>query len=215
VFFFSRRARFFLPLRDEEKNKIARRRKTKPRPLRRFILSIVSPNHSRSPSLPPKTSKKHPQTKQIVVARAYNSEQMTDLLISLAAKMVEEPFRLLIVDSVMALYRTDYTGRGELAERQQKLGQFLAALKRLSETYGVAVVLTNQVMSTPEGGMTCEFFVLVSLLHACFVVLHVFRGVAARMPLVFFKRRATAARPTPLFFSFPALFSRPPSQTPK
>jgi hypothetical protein len=59
--------------------------------------------------------------------------------------------------------KTDFVGRGELAERQQKLGQFLAALKRLSETYGVAVVITNQVMSTPEGGMTCEFlFVLFS-----------------------------------------------------
>ena len=78
-----------------------------------------------------------------------------DLLCSLAAKMVEEPFRLLVVDSVMALFRTDFVGRGELAERQQKLWQFLAALKRLSETYGVAVVVTNQVMSTPEGGMTC------------------------------------------------------------
>lgn len=59
-----------------------------------------------------------------------------------------------------ALFRTDFVGRGELAERQQKLGQFLAALKRLAETYGVAVVMTNQVMSTPEGGMTCEFLCL-------------------------------------------------------
>lgn len=83
-----------------------------------------------------------------------------DLLCSLAAKMVEEPFRLLIVDSIMALFRTDFTGRGELADRQQKLGQFLAALKRLSETYGVAVVITNQVMSTPEGGMTCTLVAL-------------------------------------------------------
>jgi meiotic recombination protein DMC1 len=95
------------------------------------------------------------KNKQIVVARAYSHEHQMDLLCSLAAKMVEEPFRLLIVDSVMALFRTDFTGRGELAERQQRLGQFLAALKRLSETYGVAVVITNQVMSTPEGGMTC------------------------------------------------------------
>jgi meiotic recombination protein DMC1 len=88
----------------------------------------------------------------IVVARAFSHEHQTDLLVSLAAKMTEEPFRLLIVDSVCALFRTDFVGRGELAERQQKLGQFLAALKRLAECYGVAVVLTNQVMATPEGG---------------------------------------------------------------
>ena len=34
-----------------------------------------------------------------------------------------ERYRLLIVDSVMGLFRTEFTGRGELAERQQKLGQ--------------------------------------------------------------------------------------------
>ena len=27
----------------------------------------------------------------------------------------ESPYRLLIIDSVMALYRVDYSGRGELA----------------------------------------------------------------------------------------------------
>jgi hypothetical protein len=42
-------------------------------------------------------------------------------------------------------HRTDFTGRGELADRQQKLGQMLALLKKLSEEFNVAVVLTNQV----------------------------------------------------------------------
>ncbi|TBU49891.1 Rad51-domain-containing protein [Dichomitus squalens] len=32
----------------------------------------------------------------------------------------DKDFRLLIVDSIMALFRTDYSGRGELSERQQK-----------------------------------------------------------------------------------------------
>lgn len=31
--------------------------------------------------------------------------------------MVEEPFKLLIVDSVTANFRVDFSGRGELAER--------------------------------------------------------------------------------------------------
>jgi meiotic recombination protein DMC1 len=47
------------------------------------------------------------------------------------AKMVEEPYKLLIVDSIMALFRTDFSGRGELAERQQKLGQMMALLKKV------------------------------------------------------------------------------------
>ena len=38
-----------------------------------------------------------------------------------AALFYQEPgcFKLLIVDSIMALFRVDYSGRGELADRQQ------------------------------------------------------------------------------------------------
>jgi meiotic recombination protein DMC1 len=42
------------------------------------------------------------------------------------------------VDSILALFRTDYSGRGELLERQQKLNQMLARLKGLSEEYNIA-----------------------------------------------------------------------------
>jgi len=51
----------------------------------------------------------------------------------------------LIVDSATALYRTDYMGRGELSERQMHLAQFLRQLTRLTEEFGVAIVITNQV----------------------------------------------------------------------
>lgn len=54
-------------------------------------------------------------------------------------------YALLIVDSATALYRTDYSGRGELSERQMHLGQFLRQLTRLAEEFGIAVVITNQV----------------------------------------------------------------------
>ncbi len=43
----------------------------------------------------------------------------------IAAKMVEDQYRLLIVDSITALFRVDFSGRGELAERQQRLGHML------------------------------------------------------------------------------------------
>ncbi|KAI6042015.1 hypothetical protein EDC04DRAFT_2662845, partial [Pisolithus marmoratus] len=33
----------------------------------------------------------------------------------------DKDFRLIIVDSIMALFRVDYSGRGELSERQQKV----------------------------------------------------------------------------------------------
>jgi DNA repair protein RAD51 len=54
-------------------------------------------------------------------------------------------YSLMIVDSATALFRTDYQGRGELSERQIQLAQFLRQLTRLSEEFGIAVVMTNQV----------------------------------------------------------------------
>ena len=89
----------------------------------------------------------------VVYARAYNSEHQMDLLTQASALMAESRFALLVVDSATALFRTDFTGRGQLAERQQTLAQFLRSLQRLADEFGVAVVMTNQVVSNPDGGM--------------------------------------------------------------
>ena len=45
------------------------------------------------------------------------------MLEAVAAKIAssEEPFKLLVIDSIMGLFRVEFSGRGELAERQQKL----------------------------------------------------------------------------------------------
>lgn len=42
-------------------------------------------------------------------------------------------YRLLIIDSIMNCFRVDYCGRGELADRQQKLNQFLSRLAHMAE----------------------------------------------------------------------------------
>jgi RecA/RadA recombinase len=92
----------------------------------------------------------------IVIARAYTSEHQVELLDHVAARMASDRFALLIVDSATALFRVDFTGRGELADRQQKLNRFLSALTKIAEQFGVAVFITNQVMSTPVSTVRCE-----------------------------------------------------------
>ena len=87
----------------------------------------------------------------ISVARAFNSDHQTQLLIQAAAMMKESQYSLLIIDSATALYRTDFSGRGELGARQLHLAQFLRMLLRLSDEFGVAVVITNQVVATVDG----------------------------------------------------------------
>ncbi|KAI8972018.1 Rad51-domain-containing protein [Mycotypha africana] len=87
----------------------------------------------------------------IAVARAYNTDHQAQLLIQAAAMMTEARFSILIVDSAMALYRTDYVGRGELSARQTHLAQFLRQLQKLADEFGVAVVITNQVVAQVDG----------------------------------------------------------------
>mmetsp|Transcript_58377 Transcript_58377/g.139195 ORF Transcript_58377/g.139195 Transcript_58377/m.139195 type:complete len:366 (-) Transcript_58377:135-1232(-) len=88
----------------------------------------------------------------VTYARAYNAEHQDRLLTEAAAVFCESRYALLIVDSATGLFRTDYVGRGELADRQQALNKFLRKLQRIADEHGVAVVITNQVMASPDSG---------------------------------------------------------------
>ncbi|KAK8245995.1 DNA recombination and repair protein Rad51 [Phyllosticta capitalensis] len=85
----------------------------------------------------------------IIYARAVNSEHQHELLNRLSESFASNEYRLLIIDSIMALFRVDYTGRGELNERQQKLNQFLMKLSQVAHEFNVVVLMTNQVQSDP------------------------------------------------------------------
>ncbi|GJP43437.1 hypothetical protein CLOM_g2897 [Closterium sp. NIES-68] len=89
----------------------------------------------------------------IAVARAHNTDHQSQLLIEGGAMMAECRFSLIIVDSVTGLYRTDYSGRGELAARQLHLARFLRSLQRLADEHSCAVVVTNQVVASVDGNM--------------------------------------------------------------
>ena len=88
--------------------------------------------------------------KNIFVARAFNSDHQI-LLLEKVSEMIKngEPIKLLIVDSLTAHFRAEFAGRGQLADRQQKLNRYLHDLMRLAETHNLAVYVTNQVMSNP------------------------------------------------------------------
>lgn len=91
----------------------------------------------------------------IIVARVHNHEHQMKLIQHIGAKMVEGHYRMLIVDSITSLYRVDFSGRGELAARQQSLAQMLSMLTKIASEFNVAVVITNQVVSDP--GATAMF----------------------------------------------------------
>ncbi|WP_226004930.1 DNA repair and recombination protein RadA [Natrinema salinisoli] len=92
---------------------------------------------------------------KIHVAKAFNSNHQ--MLLAEKAKELagehedsEYPVRLLCVDSLTAHFRAEYVGRGELADRQQKLNKHLHDLDKVGNLYNAAVIVTNQVASNPD-----------------------------------------------------------------
>ncbi|KAG8533257.1 RecA recombinase Rhp51 [Bacidia gigantensis] len=74
-----------------------------------------------------------------------------------SSMMCETRFSLLVVDSATSLYRTDFSGRGELSTRQTHLAKFMRTLQRLADEFGIAVVITNQVVAQVDGGPSAMF----------------------------------------------------------
>jgi len=88
--------------------------------------------------------------KNILVARAFNSDHQI-LLIDKINELIKngEPIKLVIIDSLTAHFRAEFAGRGQLADRQQKLNRYLHNLSRMGEQHNLAIFVTNQVMSNP------------------------------------------------------------------
>jgi len=88
--------------------------------------------------------------KNILVARAFNSDHQM-LLLEKVSELIKsgEPIKIIIIDSLTAHFRAEFAGRGQLADRQQKLNRYMHELARLAETHNLAVYVTNQVMSNP------------------------------------------------------------------
>lgn len=93
----------------------------------------------------------------VAYARAYNSDHQLQLLNQAAQMMTETRFSLLVVDSATSLYRTDFMGRGELSSRQTHLAKFMRTLQRLADEFGIAVVISNQVVAQVDGGPSAMF----------------------------------------------------------
>lgn len=89
--------------------------------------------------------------KNILVARAFNSDHQILLLdkITELIKEQEEPIKLVVIDSLTAHFRAEFAGRGQLADRQQRLNRYLHQLMKLAEQHNLTVFVTNQVMSNP------------------------------------------------------------------
>jgi len=89
--------------------------------------------------------------KNIIFGRAYNSDHQI-LLIKEASNLIKEKnIKLIIVDSLIGHFRSEYVGRGTLAVRQQTINTHLHDLLRLTDIFPeLCVIVTNQVQSKPD-----------------------------------------------------------------
>jgi len=91
--------------------------------------------------------------KNILYGRVYNCDHQ----ILLAKQLLNQNFvkerniKLVIVDSLVGHFRSEYVGRGTLANRQQTLNSHIHDLLRLCDIYpDLAIIVTNQVQSKPD-----------------------------------------------------------------
>jgi len=88
--------------------------------------------------------------KRIAICKAYNSSHL-ELIIKSMGKYIDDfKAKMIIIDSIISLHRAEFAGRGTLADRQQRLNGIMHKLVRIAEIYNVAVIVTNQVQSTPD-----------------------------------------------------------------
>jgi len=88
--------------------------------------------------------------KNVIYARAYNSEHQINVLRQ-ARKLIEaQNVRLVVVDSLISHFRSEYFGLGSLSPRQQLLNMHIHQILQLVDTYGIAAIVTNQVQAKPD-----------------------------------------------------------------
>lgn len=88
----------------------------------------------------------------ITVAKAYSTSHL-ELIISESSKIIDTlNIKLIVLDSAIALYRSEFLGLSTLSIRQQRLNKLIHTLMRIAQTHQIAVLVTNQVQSAPDTG---------------------------------------------------------------
>lgn len=86
----------------------------------------------------------------IFVARVSNTVEQRMALEELEKLIEKENIKLLVVDSTIGLFRSEYLGRGNLSDRQGAINRFVSLAQHIAEHYNIAVIFSNQVMADPS-----------------------------------------------------------------
>jgi DNA repair protein RadA len=88
----------------------------------------------------------------VIILDAQDSETQERIVDNIDSLLKDktERFKLLVVDSPVTHYRSEYIGLPMLRTRQQKLYRFMRRLLKIAQDYNLAVVVTNQINTAPD-----------------------------------------------------------------
>ena len=87
----------------------------------------------------------------IIVFNVRNSVEQQMQLEETEKLIREDNVKLIIIDSLMGLFRNEYLERGNLSVRQSRVNKFIGLAARFADVYNICVLVTNQVSSNPDG----------------------------------------------------------------
>jgi len=88
--------------------------------------------------------------RNISLCKVYNSSHLELIVKDLGRYIEEFKAKLVIIDGIISLHRAELVGRGTLADRQQRLNGMLHKLLQIAQIFNIAIVVTNQVQSSPD-----------------------------------------------------------------
>lgn len=96
----------------------------------------------------------------ITLSQPQNSEEQ-ELVVErfipkVLAQSTDKRIKLITVDSPITHYKTEYTGLSEQSSKLQKLYRFMSNLRRIGQSYGVAIVVTNHASTIPDSNLVAD-----------------------------------------------------------
>jgi DNA repair protein RadA len=98
--------------------------------------------------------------KNIILYQPLNSRKqelvVEKFILKDLARGGDKRVKLIIVDSPITHYKTEYTGLSEQSPKLQRLFRFMSNLRRISQSYRVAVVITNHASTIPDSNLVAD-----------------------------------------------------------
>jgi RecA/RadA recombinase len=93
----------------------------------------------------------------VMIVEAADSDQQERVINDIDSLLKDKGnrFKLLVVDSPVTHYRSEYVGREMLPMRQQKLYRFMRRLVTIAHACNIAVIVTNQINTAPDSQKIC------------------------------------------------------------